>query len=220
MYTSALLMLAAGSGASDAFSFAALGGVFTSVMTGNMVLLGLGVGSAELPRVVRPLTAIVAFVVGVYLTARWLRRTSAHPDAPWPGRITGSLAAGLVVHAVVVATWLVTSGRPTSTLQVGMVALAALAMGVQSASVNALAIPGAATTYFTGTLTRLTAGIAKAPAPPPATRTRQLGVLLAALTGAVLAGVLLVWAHPVAPILPVVMLIGAVVVSSAARRSR
>jgi uncharacterized membrane protein YoaK (UPF0700 family) len=74
-------------------------------------------------------------------------------------------------------------------------------MGIQSAAVNVISVPGTATTYFTGTLTNLVAETATAG--PPATMRRQLTVLVAVFAGAALAGVLTWWARLLVPILTV-----------------
>ncbi|GLY76412.1 DUF1275 family protein [Actinoallomurus iriomotensis] len=75
--TAAVVLLAFGSGAVDAFSFAGLGAVFASVMTGNLVLLGVSVVHAHLDTAVAAVSAITAYVGGVLAASLWLR---THPD--------------------------------------------------------------------------------------------------------------------------------------------
>ncbi|MFB9839202.1 DUF1275 family protein, partial [Actinoallomurus acaciae] len=69
----AVVLLALGSGAVDAFSFAALGAVFASVMTGNLVLLGVSVVHAHLDEAMAAVSAITAYVAGVLAASLWLR---------------------------------------------------------------------------------------------------------------------------------------------------
>lgn len=83
--TSALILLAVGSGAVDAFSFAALGAVFASVMTGNLVLLGVALVHARLDPALSAAVAIAAYAAGVFGAAHWLRHTR-HEPAPGAGR--------------------------------------------------------------------------------------------------------------------------------------
>jgi uncharacterized membrane protein YoaK (UPF0700 family) len=62
-----VVVLAFVSGYTDGVGLLALGGAFTSVMTGNMVLLGLAAGQAEWEGVGRALGAILAFIAGAAL---------------------------------------------------------------------------------------------------------------------------------------------------------
>jgi hypothetical protein len=68
-----LAVLAMTAGATDAFTFLGLGGVFSSVMTANMVLLALSAGKQNGPP---------AASGNANQAIRRLRATSA--DAPWP----------------------------------------------------------------------------------------------------------------------------------------
>jgi uncharacterized membrane protein YoaK (UPF0700 family) len=215
-YSLAVILLAVVSGADDVFSFVALAGVFTSVMTGNLILFGLAVGQADLLAVVTPVVSIGAFLLGVYVASRWLRRTRTGPTEPWPLRVTAVLAYGLVEHLVVVITWLVTAGEPGRVVRLVMLALLASAMGVQSAAVGTISAPGVATTYFTGTLTRLATEVATVGR--PATMRRQVMVLVAVVAGAALAGVLTVWARLFVPVLPMAAMAGAILLT--VRRTR
>ncbi len=58
-------ILAATAGATDAISFLALGGVFSSVMTANLVLLGLGAGQQNGPLTLRAGAALTGYIVGL-----------------------------------------------------------------------------------------------------------------------------------------------------------
>ncbi|REF37224.1 YoaK family protein [Thermasporomyces composti] len=208
----ALLLLSAGTGATDVFAFAVLGGVFTSVMTGNLVLLGLGAGRGEPLTTVRPALAIVAFVVGLYLVARWLRDLEVAGAWPWPRRALVALDVVLVVFAAVFVAWFATGSTPRPLLREAMVTLLAGAMGLQSATVNKLAIPGGATTYLTGTLTRLVDDLVTR-RKPSVVRRRQVGELVALLCGAVVASVLLVVAPVLVPAVPLVVTLTASVLA-------
>ncbi|GAB3978187.1 hypothetical protein GCM10029978_070110 [Actinoallomurus acanthiterrae] len=194
------MLLALGSGAADAFSFVALGAVFTSVMTGNLVLLGVAVVHTDPGAAVRAAVSIAAYASGVLGAASWLRDTGPAGSGPWPGRVIGVLTVVPAAQTAVLAVWLAVATRPATVLQITLIAVSAAAMGVQSTAVNTLAVSGAATTYLTGTLTALMTELATTGSPP--TMRRRLGVLAAALTGAALEAVLLTWARPAAPGLP------------------
>lgn len=205
--TAAVVLLALSSGAVDALSFIGLGEVFASVMTGNLVLLGVALVHTRLGPALSAATAIAAYVVGVLGTSAWLHRAhaplvrDARPGRPeWYGRLGRALTVVPVAQAVVLAGWLASGGRPGETVRLLLLAPAAFAMGVQSTGVNTLPLPGAATTYLTGTLTTLTTELATSGV--PSTMRRRFAVLGAALAGAALDAVLLEWARPAAPILP------------------
>jgi uncharacterized membrane protein YoaK (UPF0700 family) len=216
--TTAIFLLALGSGAADAFSFAALGAVFTSVMTGNLVLLGISVVHTDAGTAVRSAVSIAAYATGVLGTASWLRGTPSAGSGPWPRRILGALAVVPAAQAAVLAGWLAAAGRPGTTAQIALIAVAATAMGVQSTTVNTLAVSGAATTYLTGTLTSLMTEVATTGSPH--TMRRRLAVLAAALSGAALEAVLLTWARPAAPALPLAAALTVVAAMSVRRTAR
>jgi uncharacterized membrane protein YoaK (UPF0700 family) len=125
------------------------------------------------------------------------RRATARGEA---GRLWQTLTAVPAAQATVLAVWLASDGHPAKAVQIGLLALSAFAMGVQSAGVNTLRLTGAATTYLTGTLTMLTTELATSGV--PATMRRRFAVLAAALTGAALNAALLTWVRPAAPALP------------------
>ncbi len=215
--TLVIILLAFGSGAVDALSFAALGAVFASVMTGNLVLLGLALIRLRPGPIVETVTAIAGYVAGVLAAAAWLRRTAFGERDPWPVRVVVTLAAVPAVQAAVLAGWLAGAARPSPAAQVMLLALSSFAMGVQSAAVNALPVPGAATTYLTGTLTSLATEMATGGTP---VTLRRLAVLGAALAGAALDGLLLTWARPAAPALPLAVTLAVLVVIIARDRPR
>src|SRR4051795_462481 len=65
-----VVTLAVVSGATDAIGLLALGGAFTSVMTGNLVLLGVSASSTDGVLAVAAGGAILAFCTGAALGAR------------------------------------------------------------------------------------------------------------------------------------------------------
>ncbi|MGW0232189.1 YoaK family protein [Actinopolymorpha singaporensis] len=200
--TTALALLALGSGATDALSFAALGGAFTSVMTGNLVLTGLAAGKAQpVPDLLPSAFAIAAFVAGVFFVSRLLRTARSNPQDPWPPRITVALSITAVAQVAVLTGWLVTAGEPAPVARAGLIVLAGLAMGSQSAAVNALCLPAAASTYLTGTLAMLTSELATHGTRE--TVLRRLALLLAVVVGAAGEALLLDHAHRLAPVLQV-----------------
>jgi uncharacterized membrane protein YoaK (UPF0700 family) len=65
-------LLSATGGFLDAFTWVGHGGVFANAQSGNVVLLGVSLASADWAQALRHIPPILAFLVGVY-TASWLR---------------------------------------------------------------------------------------------------------------------------------------------------
>jgi uncharacterized membrane protein YoaK (UPF0700 family) len=141
----AALLLAVVAGSVDSLAFLTLGEVFASVMTGNLVLLGIGLVRAE-AQIVATAIALGGYVVGVLAASRlaWRARPVRVRTA---AGLEGLLVAGLVIG------WQLTDGPPdAANARDLLLVLAAAAMGVQS--VLSSRLPGGpSTTYFTSTLT-------------------------------------------------------------------
>ncbi|HWC37029.1 MAG TPA: YoaK family protein [Acidimicrobiales bacterium] len=175
-----LLGLTLVAGCTDAISYLGLGRVFTANMTGNTVLLGLAVAQRDAGAAARSAAALGGFVIGAVVVslAPELTGTAAGgagvPAArrrpgtgPRPGRrsrqlaqVTGSLVIELGLLAALLGWWSTTGSTPHGAAQDGLISLAGTAMGVQSAAVARLGVPGVATTYITGTWTGISAGVA------------------------------------------------------------
>jgi uncharacterized membrane protein YoaK (UPF0700 family) len=201
------MALAAANGATDVTSFVRLGGVFASVMTGNLVLFGLAVARQSGELFGHAVTALVGYVAGVTLGALICRGTGEE-SVLWPRRVSATLAVELLVFAGFTIGWELVRGRATGVAQFALLAVAAIAMGLQSEAMRNVAAP-LSTTYLTGTLTGAVALLV--------TRGRRrgvnwlsVGVLGCAAVGAA-AGAALIHAAPVTlPILPVVAVAGVV----------
>lgn len=148
----ATVLLALNSGVTDAMGFVGLGGVFTSVMTGNLVLLGVSASSVDGPLALRTVSAIISYVVGAGIGARIVRHQVAQ-ESIWPSVITRALTIEFIMFAIFFAGWVFTAGHPNQLVQLGLLMVNAMALGIQSSAVNRFGVPGLSTTYLTGTLT-------------------------------------------------------------------
>jgi len=165
-----LLALTGAAGCLDAIGFLALGHVFTANMTGNTVLLGLHVAQEQGAAAVRSLVALLGFGVGLVIGALIVERSV---DAtPWPRAVTQALGLEVVILAVfAIGSYLTAVIREVWEAQT-LIALSAIAMGIQSAAARRLDVPGIATTYLTGTFTSAVTGlVAKSRRAPRATST-------------------------------------------------
>lgn len=150
--TMVLVLTWAASGV-DAISYLGLGHVFTANMTGNAVLLGLAIGQGQGLAALRSIIALAGFVVGAALGAIILEKGPHHTD--WPLAVTRAVWVEAIILVVFTVTWHL--GSRNGAILYALIALSALAMGIQSAAIRHLKVPGIATTYITGTLTSMVA---------------------------------------------------------------
>jgi uncharacterized membrane protein YoaK (UPF0700 family) len=210
-----LLGLTLVAGAVDAVSYLGLGRVFTANMTGNLVLLGLAIGQGQALDALRSVVAFLGFAAGAGLGG-WVvgAGQGGEQREHWPSKVTAVLSVEFLLLATFWVGWLLSGPQPpNATLEV-LTALSAAAMGVQSAAGRRLAVAGVSTTYVTGTLVTLMAELASLARRQPGAG-RWVGVLVALLFGATLATVLMQYARPAAPVLPLLVL-GCIVAAAAA----
>lgn len=147
-----VVTLAVVSGATDAIGLLSLGGAFTSVMTGNLVILGISGSSADGALAISSGGAILAFCAGAALGAR-VAGNPVKGDRIWPRPVTLGLAIELAFMTAYAVGWWITGGSPGSTAGLVMLLCTALALGIQSSTVQRFGVSGMSTTYLTGTLT-------------------------------------------------------------------
>ena len=210
-----VVLLAVFSGAADAFGYFGLGGSFSSVMTGNMVLLGVAAAGGNAALAGHVLTAILGYATGTFAGARIAGEHLA-TDPVWPPRVTAALAVELGLSLVTGIIWLATGAAPPGAVQLALLATSAAGLGIQSAAIGRFGVPGLSTTYLTGTLTTLITGLT-AGRPIRALR-RHAFILLGLVVGAVTSTLLLTHVRPLAPLVPSVLL--ATVVLKTARHTR
>ena len=202
------------SGAIDSISFLGLGKVFTAFMTGNVAFLGMGIAGNPAPRIVSVLASMVAFAVGIYIATMITSSDEKKSGVIWSPRTTIVLCVSLLAHLGFVAIWFANSGRPGASAFPILLAVWALAMGLQSGAVRKLHVEGIFTTAATGTLMVLAADLVHFRLTRDERR-RARGVLISLCIGAIAGAYLLFHAPIFAPVLPLV--VTAVVVLTAAR---
>jgi uncharacterized membrane protein YoaK (UPF0700 family) len=153
-------LLAFASGGVDAVTLMALGGAFTSVITGNLIFIGRAAGTSSLTPALDAITAVVGYMVGVAAGSRLAHTVGGvKPPSGWPARATTVLAVESAVLLAVNVAWVAYRTRPPGGATYAMLAAAALALGMQGAA--ARAVDGApSTTYMTGALTTLIEALA------------------------------------------------------------
>ena len=154
-----LLLLTLAAGSVDAISYLGLGHVFTAMMTGNTVLLGLALGQGHALAALRSILALVGFAVGVTLGALIVQRDQ--DKVGWPPAVTKALGIEAGLLALFAVTWNLAGPEQGEAVVYVSIVMTAVAMGIQSAAVQRLGIPGVMTTYITGTLTSLMVDLAR-----------------------------------------------------------
>jgi uncharacterized membrane protein YoaK (UPF0700 family) len=207
---SLVVLLTLTTGAVDVTSFLALGSVFSSVVTGDMVLLGAAAGTGRAELAVHSGVALAGYLAGV-LAGAPLAGRRPHASGTWPPSVTVTLAAELVILAAFSAGWELTGTHPSGGAQLALLAVLAAAMGLQAAAVRRLG--QMSTTYLTSTLTSLIAGLATGSKPDG--MARSLGVLATLIIGAIGASILLESARAWLPLV-ILLPLGLVIVASVA----
>lgn len=172
------MVLAFAAGATDAFAFLQLSGVFTANMTGNLVLVGLidrpGYDSA----IVGIATAIVIFAVTLFLALRFM------PDDHPTVETVVVLFFAVLAQFTIFCLWAARPQGISSTGIVALIALSTVAMACQTAVAKRIDIAsGVTTTYVTGTITSLMADFADRKSQPVGTRLAVIGALVLGALG-------------------------------------
>lgn len=185
-------------GAVDAIGLLRLGGVFTSVMTGNMVLLGIAAAHHDASIAIHTGVAFLTYVLGSFLGAR-VAGHAEDDDHLWPRPIVHALMLELTMIAIFTIWWEVVGAAPSTSIEYVLLSLNAIALGIQSSAVLRFGIHGLSTTYLTGTLTQFIAGLTKRGAP---LQVRSALILLALIGGAGAGATMAVYAPRLAPLVP------------------
>jgi uncharacterized membrane protein YoaK (UPF0700 family) len=144
-----MLVLTFVTGLVDAVGYLGLDRIFTGNMTGNLVILGMGLAAEDDLPVVGPLVALGAYALGAAIAGRLLRG----PLTSRQSRVTRIFtfnAAVLTAVGVTLATVAVTAPSPLSISAAGSIAVL---MGMQAATARALAVADMTTVVVTSTIT-------------------------------------------------------------------
>ncbi len=172
-------------GVVDAASYLKFGHVFVANMTGNVVFLGFALAGAQGLSSITSLVALGSFLLGALAGGYLGARTADHRGQLLRAATVMQLA--LIALALIVA---LAVGEPLhSASRYALLVPMALAMGVQNAAAQRLAVPELTTTVLTRTLTGLAseAGLVGGPGSKFGRRAVAVAaMLLGALTGALL----------------------------------
>jgi uncharacterized membrane protein YoaK (UPF0700 family) len=183
-----LVVLTLTTGTLDGVTYLRLGKVFSSVITGNLALLGVAAGQHDIMLALNAGLALAGYAGGV-LAGAALAGTPELGQPVWPVQVTRTLAVESGVLAAFSGEWLAVGGHPAGASRLALLLLAAAAMGLQSTAVRRLG--HMSTTYLTSTLTGVISAIALRRW--PAGWQRSAGILIAAVTGAALGVLAALW---------------------------
>jgi uncharacterized membrane protein YoaK (UPF0700 family) len=207
-----LLFLTVVTGIVDSISYVLLGHVFVANMTGNVVFVGFAAAGVNIS-LIGTLISLACFVVGVViggkLATRYVKRRFALLH-----RATMIMLVPLVVALVLCVLW---GSQLHTHSQYLLVALLALAMGIQGAAARAIAVADLTTLVLTMTLTSLVADASKNLR--SVDNVRRLLSILAMLLGAAVGTVFTVNQNSIVPMVIVTGLVALVSLLSYRRRA-
>jgi uncharacterized membrane protein YoaK (UPF0700 family) len=132
---SVLLLLTLAAGWTNALCYLAVGRVFASFMTGNILFIGLSIGQGNTALFVRASAAALLYLLSIMLSSLYLQPVPAQMS---PENWRGTLARYLLIQGLVLLVFALVwalGGSPAQdlTLQVVLLGIAAVGMGMQGA---------------------------------------------------------------------------------------
>lgn len=146
-----LVLLACVAGSVDVMSYYRLGKVFTANMTGNTILLGISIGQGNVASSLQRIAALAGFFAGALVGAYIIENTKKG----WSYFITFSIFIETILISVLVFIWIKEGVISNNYILYISIVLAGISMGIQSATIRHLNIPGIITTFLTGTITSI-----------------------------------------------------------------
>jgi uncharacterized membrane protein YoaK (UPF0700 family) len=195
-------------GAIDATAFERLGHVFASVVTGNLILLGISAEQTDGKLALYSGCSLASYALGVMVASPRGHRVPAdqRDESPWPRGATMALLLDLVLLVAFAVVWKAAGSHPDDTLKVVLLAFAAAAMGAQSSAIRRLG--NISTTYLTSTLTGVLEELVAHRW--SASTARSVAVVIAAVAGAAAATLLISQAWAALPLLPLLPLVAVI----------
>lgn len=196
---SGLALMSFVAGSMDAIAFLVLGGIFSSAMSGNTVVLGIAMGQGRLTEALYAAAALLCYLLGVAVASLSLKKF--HRSIRWT-----LMLEGLFITAFTIV-WLAFGGPEDEAVIYVLIVLAGLAMGLQGGISRAIGAPGIMTVIFTSTYTAIVSNLVEriVARQRPYVNTiaaRQLTALTAYLGGAILLAIVITQWRLAAPFLP------------------
>jgi uncharacterized membrane protein YoaK (UPF0700 family) len=167
----------------DAGSYVAMGHIFTANMTGNIVFLGFAFGGVPGLSIGRSAAALGFALAGGWLAGKLDSFLGNRRRNIWLATAFG--IETLLLFCAMIVSWYFRprGGQHISSALYGIIALAALGMGMRNGTVKRLAVPELTTTVLTLTVAALAFDFSIAPGNNPRWR-RRVGSILMMFSGA------------------------------------
>ena len=202
-----LLLLTFGTGLIDAISILGLGRVFVANMTGNVVFIGFALAGAPGFSLWGSVVALAGFLVGAGLGSIAISRFGAHRGK----LLRNALIVQLALFSAALPISFIDGTLPISR-QLVILALGAVALGIQNAVVRHLGVPDMTTTVLTMTLTGLGSDLRHRDVRMAA---RHLVAVLAMLVGAGVGAILVLGVGVSVGIVAVTVVLAAALIGTA-----
>lgn len=189
-----MMVLTFVTGAHRSAGYLGLDRIFTGNMTGNIVILGMGVAAEDSLPVAGPLIALGAYVAGAALVGRLLRGRGK----AWSTVVTAAFLTSAALLAAAATVLAVFDIRGASIGGISVAATIAALMGAQAAIARSLAVTDMTTVVVTATITAYASETLHQRGHAWLTH-RRLWAVIAILVGAV-AGALLMKIHISVPV--------------------
>jgi len=222
-----LVALSFTTGIYEAICFLTFGKVFTAAQAGNLVLLGIGVAGTREPVGPNPITVVIslaAFAAGAAAAMPILKAFNGDKEIEdkdvfqvWPRRVSIVLAISLLLQGGFLAVW-VTAASPAARAY-PLMALSALAMGLQMNAIRSLHVPGVSATAFTAGYIELASGLTTWSLTAHSVR-RLAATIICLAAGACLGDFMLRHAQTYAPVVPAIVIAGVIAVALVALEPR
>ena len=207
-----MLVLTFTTGMIDAVGYLGLDFIFAGNMTGNVLILGMGLGKAADVPVAGPALALLMFGVGATIGGRLLRGS---PQAWGRGTTTAVAVTGAATAGAALLFVLLPGAASEPAPRSVAVALLSGAMGLQAAAARQLGVADVTTVVVTSTLTRLFADFGAGASGPWA---RRAGAVVLIGAGAAVGAVLLRVHISLALAAPAVLVLAVAGIGAARRR--
>jgi uncharacterized membrane protein YoaK (UPF0700 family) len=148
------IVLSAAAGAMDVVTYFAFNQVFASTMTGNLVLLGLGIGQGDFDQIVDNVCAILGYCGGLMLGTVFCGMVMRR--LPWRNAVGATLTLELALLLALGVFWYGVEDDDPVLVQWKLVILvvgSGIAMGTQAAAMRYIGPAGTPTTFMSGTVT-------------------------------------------------------------------
>jgi uncharacterized membrane protein YoaK (UPF0700 family) len=204
-----LLGLTVVTGLVDAFSYLVLGHVFVANMTGNVVFLGFALVGTPGFSIGASAVALVSFWLGALVGGKIGARVGEHRGRHLAAAASGQTA--LLAVAVLLAA--LSPHTVPGSYRYPLIAVLALAMGIQNATARKLAVPDLTTTVLTLTITGIAADATGVEGQGSSTGRRVVSVT-SMMAGALVGAVFVLHVSIVLPLVTALVVLVVIVVAS------